>query len=142
MLSHPLKHFPPADDSALSYITEFSSLLGHLDWNEHSPFFENLKFPLLLSATISSLCCLLLRLPIRLVSSIHCFSYFILHSFFTHSSWVFFPTISLKLLLSRRLHFAKFGSPFCLSWRRKWQSTPVLLPGKSHGQRSLVGYSP
>ena len=25
--------------------------------------------------------------------------------------------------------------------RRKWQSTPVLLPGKSHGQRSLVGYS-
>ena len=27
-------------------------------------------------------------------------------------------------------------------WRRKWQSTPVLLPGKSHGQKSLVGYSP
>ena len=27
-------------------------------------------------------------------------------------------------------------------WRRKWQSTPVLVPGKSHGQRSLVGYSP
>ena len=25
--------------------------------------------------------------------------------------------------------------------RRKWQPTPVLLPGKSHGQRSLVGYS-
>ena len=25
---------------------------------------------------------------------------------------------------------------------KKWQSTPVLLPGKSHGQRSLVGYSP
>ena len=27
------------------------------------------------------------------------------------------------------------------SWRRKWQSTPVVLPGKSHGQRRLVGYS-
>ena len=27
-------------------------------------------------------------------------------------------------------------------WRRKWQPTPVLLPGKSHGGRSLVGYSP
>ena len=27
-------------------------------------------------------------------------------------------------------------------WRRTWQLTPVLLPGKSHGQRSLVGYSP
>ena len=29
-----------------------------------------------------------------------------------------------------------------IPWRRKWLSTPVLLPGKSHGQRSLVGYSP
>ena len=27
-------------------------------------------------------------------------------------------------------------------WRRKWQPTPVFLPGKSHGQRSLGGYSP
>ena len=25
---------------------------------------------------------------------------------------------------------------------RKWQPTPVLLPGESHGWRSLVGYSP
>ena len=27
-------------------------------------------------------------------------------------------------------------------WRRKWQPTPVFLPGESHGQRSLVDYSP
>ena len=27
-------------------------------------------------------------------------------------------------------------------WRRQWHTTPVLLPGKSHGQRSLVGCSP
>ena len=27
-------------------------------------------------------------------------------------------------------------------WRRQWPPTPVLLPGKSHGQRSLVGCSP
>ena len=26
--------------------------------------------------------------------------------------------------------------------RRKWQPTPVFLPGESHGQRSLVGFSP
>ena len=26
-------------------------------------------------------------------------------------------------------------------WRRKWQPTPVFLPGQSHGQRSLTGYS-
>ena len=34
-------------------------------------------------------------------------------------------------------------SLLCLSvWRRQWHPTPVLLPGKSHGQRSLVGCSP
>ena len=27
-------------------------------------------------------------------------------------------------------------------WTRKWQPTPVFLPGESHGRRSLVGYSP
>ena len=27
-------------------------------------------------------------------------------------------------------------------WRRKWQPTPVFLPGESHGWRNLVGYSP
>ena len=27
-------------------------------------------------------------------------------------------------------------------WRKKWQPTPAFLPGKSHGQRNLVGYSP
>ena len=27
-------------------------------------------------------------------------------------------------------------------WRRAWQPTPVFLPGESHGQRSLAGYSP
>ena len=29
-----------------------------------------------------------------------------------------------------------------IPWRRKWQPTPVFLPGESHGQRSLVDYSP
>ena len=29
-----------------------------------------------------------------------------------------------------------------IPWRRKWQPTLVCLPRKSHGQRSLVGYSP
>ena len=27
-------------------------------------------------------------------------------------------------------------------WNRKWQPAPTLLPGKSHGQRSLAGYNP
>ena len=29
-----------------------------------------------------------------------------------------------------------------IPWRQKWQPTPVFLPGESHGQRSLAGYSP
>ena len=29
-----------------------------------------------------------------------------------------------------------------IPWRRKWQPTPVFLPGKFHGQKSLEGYSP
>ena len=38
-----------------------------------------------------------------------------------------------------------FSTWLCLSniyWRRQWQPTPVLLPGKSHGWRSLGGCSP
>ena len=29
-----------------------------------------------------------------------------------------------------------------MHWRRKWQPTPVFLPGESHGRSSLVGRSP
>ena len=29
-----------------------------------------------------------------------------------------------------------------IPWKRAWQPTPGFLPGESHGQRSLVGYSP
>src|SRR5574337_759071 len=29
-----------------------------------------------------------------------------------------------------------------IPWSRKWQPTPGFLPGKSHGQRNLAGYSP
>ena len=33
----------------------------------------------------------------------------------------------------------RMGKTRDLFWRRQWHPTPVLLPGKSHGQRSLVG---
>ena len=35
-----------------------------------------------------------------------------------------------------------YWSTMALHWRRQWHPTPVLLPGKSHGRRSLVGCSP
>ena len=37
---------------------------------------------------------------------------------------------------------ASFMSPALAGQRRRWHPTPVLLPGKSHGQRSLMGCSP
>ena len=40
----------------------------------------------------------------------------------------------------RRLGFHPWARK--ISWRRKWQPTPVFLSGESHGQRSLAGYSP
>ena len=45
---------------------------------------------------------------------------------------------------TERLHFLSFFLCLCLRWpwRRRWHPTPALLPGKSHGQRSLVDYSP
>ena len=43
-----------------------------------------------------------------------------------------------------RKHERQGFSPWVvkMSWRRKWQPTPVFLPGESHGQRSLMGCSP
>ena len=34
------------------------------------------------------------------------------------------------------------GSIRKIPWRREWLPIPVFLPGKSHGQRDLAGYSP
>ena len=39
----------------------------------------------------------------------------------------------------RRLGFSPWVGK--ITWRNKWQPTPVFLPGESHGQRSLTGYS-
>ena len=41
---------------------------------------------------------------------------------------------------NRRLAFDPWVGK--ILWRRKWQPTPVFLPGEFHGQRSLVGHSP
>ena len=45
-----------------------------------------------------------------------------------------------KFRLGRNLQKIRGGQ--AEFWRRKWQPTPVFLPGEFHGQRSLVGYSP
>ena len=42
-------------------------------------------------------------------------------------------------LLCGRPHFNPWVGK--IPWRRKWQPTPVFLPGKFHGRRSLIGYN-
>ena len=48
------------------------------------------------------------------------------------------PTHEVDSVLPLTSIFWFCGSP---AWRRQWHPTPVLLPGKSHGRRSLVGCS-
>ena len=49
--------------------------------------------------------------------------------------------VSFRKSRSRAGRWSNWNSPFVLLWT-KWQPTPVLLPRKFHGWRSLVGYSP
>ena len=52
--------------------------------------------------------------------------------------------IGIESPYQRRRHWSLGFYPRVrkIPWRRKWQHTPVFLPGKSYGQRSLAGYSP
>ena len=60
------------------------------------------------------------------LSSIYCF-----YTFWWWAFWLMWGDISLW-----------FWFAFLERQRRQWHPTPVLLPGKSHGRRSLVGCSP
>ena len=55
-------------------------------------------------------------------------------------SWWFGVLVDTAALCQR--HSAVFLCALSLSQRRQWHPTPVLLPGKSHGRRSLEGCSP
>ena len=54
----------------------------------------------------------------------------------------FGPSMQGKGLLNVEVSDLAFAPDPCGQWKRQWQPTPVLLPGKSHGRRSLVGCSP
>ena len=59
--------------------------------------------------------------------------------FFTTDHVNFFKSYFFHQMLRTLFFLSISSSP---SWRRQWHPTPVLLPGKSHGRRSLVGCSP
>ena len=62
-------------------------------------------------------------------------------SYFTiHPRWLSGKASTCQCTRHKRWGFDPWGQK--IPWRRKWQPTPVFLPGKSHGQRSIMGYSP
>ena len=87
-----------------------------------SAFFISLKFPPLWYSALQT------QAPLACVNFDHCLLSTVRHSEFSG----FCLSCSLDFFPFLRLH----------SRRRQWHPTPVLLPGKSHGRRSLVGCSP
>ena len=55
--------------------------------------------------------------------------------------WSKYWSFSFSIIPSKEIP-GLISAPYLIHRRRQWQPTPVLLPGKSHGRRSLVGCSP
>ena len=76
-------------------------------------------------------------------SSIWCFT----HCITSRNIRKTYLKITYSLYVGRKEWFTQYLSPGFkpwvrkILWRRAWKPTPVFLPGESHGQRSLVGYS-
>ena len=62
----------------------------------------------------------------------------------TESKKLFYTSVSLLLscIQGYCYHLSKFHIYVLVYRRRQWQPTPLLLPGKSHGRRGLIGCSP
>ena len=75
-----------------------------------------------------------------------CFTlYLIIRGYFIVTPLVYrnkYIVISKIQPVGKYADFPFINSYLCGSWRRQWHPTPVLLPGKSHGWRGLVGCSP
>ena len=61
-----------------------------------------------------------------------------------HTLWASLVAQRQKIHLQCRSRLRHGFDPWRgkIPWRRAWEPTPVFLPGESHGQRSLAGYSP
>ena len=83
-------------------------------------------------------------LPSRLLLVTCVFSLFFLVSLARGlSNLLVFSKNQILVLLIFLYQFSVFKfAAFCCNRRRQWHPTPGLLPGKSHGQRSLVGCNP
>ena len=77
------------------------------------------------------------RAKVRRASEAFCFSLALLNEEVRGSQVAQWLRICLQ---NRRREFSSWVGE--IPWSRKWQPTPVFLPGKIHGQWRLAGYSP
>ena len=80
-------------------------------------------------------------------STFELFIYNPINSFFLGQFGWDHPSLRTSLVAQMRIYLQCGRPGFTpwvgkISWRKKWQSTPVLLPAEFHGQRSLAGYRP
>ena len=95
--------------------------------NSLSLFLECTVSSLLSGETLIILHVIIQVLPPQLLDPRHCLSFLV-------------AQMVKNLLQCRRYGFKPWIRK--IPWKREWQSTPVFLPGKFHGQRILVAYSP
>ena len=74
------------------------------------------------------------------ISSIHEIIYLVYICIVRLPWWLSGKETAYQYRRCKRLRFDPWVGK--IPWRRKWQPTPVFLPGISHGQKSLAGYSP
>ena len=103
--------------------------------HSHQQFMRDSVFP-------HPLQCLLMSV-IFILAVLMGMQWYLLRVFFCISVWAFQVVLVVKNLPARRRKRHGFD-PWAekIPWRRAWQPTQVFLPGESHKQRSLVGYSP
>ena len=118
--------------------THSSILAWKIPWTEEPGRLWGLKEspPILVFSRVLSCTC---GFRVKLIHYIKCYT-LILHLL---STFLGFPDVSVvkeSACQCSRHRFEPWDRK--MPWRRKWQPTAVFLPGESHGQRSLEGYSP
>ena len=125
------------------FFHSFFSILPHSDDCHYSVFSSLIHFPasvilVLILYSVLSISVIVLFISVTsLVVLCHCYTCLVS----SQSVPPFFFWDLGSSLLWIPFEIDHLSQPSC-SWRRKWQPTPVFLPGKSHGPRSLVVYSP
>ena len=87
-----------------------------------------------------TICFIFIPLLFSTLSFLHCVDNYFLKHFWKSLFQMTLKVKNLPTNMGDKCGFAPWVRK--IPWRRAWQPTPVFLPGESHWQRSLAGYSP